>query len=66
MKYAVMIMVCLYTFSANAEDSPKTVTLTANELQSIVNAEVSKAIAREAYAKVQEAFAAKPPSEDKK
>ena len=75
MKYAILAF--LIAAPAFAADPPPTVTLTQPELSAIINAEAAKAVAnfaaqqeaakaKDAYAKVNEAFAPKRPADAKK
>ena len=71
MKSVIFVTSMLFVSSAFAADAPPTVTLTQPELSAIINAEASKAVAnfaaqqevtkaKDAYAKINEAFASKP------
>ncbi len=73
LKYTVIAASMIFAFSAFAADAPPTVTLTQPELSAIINAEASKAVAnfaaqqeaakaKDAYEKVNEAFAPKSPA----
>ena len=75
MRYTILAF--LITIPAFAADAPPTVTLTQPELSAIINAEASKAVAnfaaqqeaakaKDAYAKINEAFAPKPAADAKK
>lgn len=77
MKYAIVAASMLFASGAFAADAPPTVTLTQPELSAIINAEASKAVAnfaaqqeaakaKDAYAKVNEAFAPKPQAKPEK